>query len=109
MLRLGCAAYSFRNYFSMMKGKPNAKKVEAPSGKPFEMTDFIGWCAENGVGGAELTSYFMPYDDAAAYSAECRRVAHLAGVEISGTAVGNNFSYPVDSDEATEQMAYLKE
>lgn len=109
MLRLGCAAYSFRDYFSTMKGKPNSKLKAAPSGEPFEIVDFIAWCAENGVGGAELTSYFFPAEKAADYAAECRRVAHLAGVEISGTAVGNNFSYPAGSPERAEQIQYVKE
>lgn len=106
-LSLGLAAYSFRNNFRYMRGKENSKFSEdAPE---MTMPKFIEFCAEHGVDGAELTSYFFPPDADAAYFADCRRVAHINGVAISGTAVGNNFSYPKGAPERDEQMAYVKE
>ncbi|MCB1066313.1 MAG: sugar phosphate isomerase/epimerase [Verrucomicrobiae bacterium] len=105
-LRLGLAAYSFRNYFKSMRGKPNEKM---PEDQRIEMTDFIRFCAEQNCGGAELTSYFFEPDVSDAYLAECRHLAHVTGVEISGTAVGNNFSYPKGAPERAEQMAYVKD
>jgi sugar phosphate isomerase/epimerase len=104
-LRLGLAAYSFRKNFAWMKGKPNAE----PSKPEIDMEGFIDFCAEHGAGGAELTSYFFPGDADAAYFANMRRHAHLRGVEICGTAVGNNFSNPDGSDERKAQMAYVRE
>ena len=104
-LRLGLAAYSFRKHFAWMRGKPT-KEQSKPG---IDMTGFIDFCAEHGVGGAELTSYFFPGDADAAFFANMRRHAHLRGVEISGTAVGNNFSNPEGSDERKQQMAYVRE
>ena len=104
-LRLSLAAYSFRDYFKVMRGKPNSK---VPADKQIDMLDFIRFCAEHHCGGAELTSYFFDDDVSDAYLAECRHLAHVCGVEISGTAVGNNFSHPKDSPERAEQMTYVK-
>lgn len=105
-LRLGLAAYSFRNYFKTMRGKPNEKM---PADQQIEMTDFIRFCAENQCGGAELTSYFFDPNVTDAYLTECRHLAHVTGVEICGTAVGNNFSWPKDAPERAEQMTYVKQ
>lgn len=105
-LRLGLAAYSFRNFFKTMRGKPNTK---TPADKQIEMTDFIAFCAKHDCGGAELTSYFFDADVSDTYLAECRKLAHTTGIEISGTAVGNNFSHPKGAPERAEQMAYVKD
>lgn len=105
-LRLALAAYSFRNYFKSMRGKPNTKMA---ADDQIEMTDFIRFCAEQNCGGAELTSYFFDDGVSDAYLAECRHLAHVTGVEIAGTAVGNNFSYPKDAPERAEQMTYVKD
>lgn len=105
-LRLSLAAYSFRDFFSSMKGKP---QHEVPADKQIEMLDFIRYCAEHGWGGTELTSYFFDPAVTDAHLAECRHLAHTTGVEISGTAVGNNFSYPQGSPERVKQMAYVKQ
>jgi len=106
-LLVGLAAYSFRDFFRSMKGVPNKKFVEG--GPEMDMLSFLDYCAKHGVAGAELTSYFFPqgFDDA--YLAECRLHAHLNGLAISGTAVGNNFSHPTDSPERAEQMTYVKD
>ena len=53
-LRLSLAAYSFRNHFSFMRGKP--RKV---AGRPIDMIQFMDFCADHGCDGAELTSYFL--------------------------------------------------
>lgn len=104
-LRLALAAYSFRNYFRTMRGKENTK---VSADEQIEMKDFIRFCAEHDCGGAELTSYFFDPEVEDAYLAECRHLAHVTGVEIAGTAVGNNFSYPKGASERDEQMSYVK-
>ncbi len=103
-LRLGLAAYSFRNHFAWMKGKAK-KTVKEPQ---ITMEGFIDFCAEHDCGGAELTSYFFPGDAADQYFADVRGYAHQRGVEICGTAVGNNFSNPKGSEKRAEQMDYVK-
>jgi len=80
-LRLSVAAYSFRDQFQ--KGTP-----------PLTWEQFIDHCAEWGVDGAELTSYYFPKDVTDARLIEVKRHAHLRGVSISGTAVGNTFTNP---------------
>lgn len=102
-LRLGLAAYSFRNHFAWMKGQP-----KAPSTPAFTMKEFVDLCAKQGCGGAELTSYFFPGDAGDDYYADMRGYAHVRGVEICGTAVGNNFSHPKGSQARADQMAYVK-
>lgn len=104
-IKVGLAAYSFRNYFRYMKGK---EKKLAEGTREIDMPGFIEFCARHGAEGAELTSYFFPPDVDAAYLANCRKIAHLNGVSVSGTAVGNNFSYPRDAPERKEQMDYVK-
>jgi len=89
-LLLSLAAYSFRESFSGMRGKPNPK---AASGKAMDMFQFIDFCATHGCDGAELTSYFFT-DDSEDYMIKLRRHAYLRGVAVSGTAIGNNFSLP---------------
>jgi len=105
-LTLGLAAYSFRNYFKSSRGKPNEK---IPVDQQIEMTDFIAFCAKHHCKGAELTSYFFDTDVSDAYLVKCRDLAKDSGVEICGTAVGNNFSWPKGAPERAEQMAYVKD
>ena len=88
-----------------MKGK---ERELAEGTREIDMPGFIEFCAQNGAAGAELTSYFFPPEVDTAYLANCRKVAHVNGVNISGTAVGNNFSYPKDAPERAEQMEYVK-
>lgn len=85
-IRFGLAAYSFRQYFAYMKGKP-----QTPIGKKLTMFDFIEYCAKQKCA-AELTSYFFPTDADEAYFLKIKRHAFLHGVPIVGTAIGNNFT-----------------
>ena len=86
-LRLGLAAYSFRDYF---KDTTHARKAGAEP--RIEMPQFIDYCAEQGCDGAELTSYYFPKDVTDDQLRAIRRHAFIKGVSISGTSVGNNFA-----------------
>jgi sugar phosphate isomerase/epimerase len=88
-MQLGLAAYSFREFFQWSRDKQNAPRE---GHKPWSMIDFIDWCADHHVPGAELTSYFFPPQVSREFLLEVRRRAYLRGVQISGTAVGNNFA-----------------
>jgi len=90
------AAYSFRDSF---KHKDPAKRIT--------LFDFIDYCADQGLEGAELTSYYFPeqFDDR--YLLQLRRHAFLHGVSISGSAVGNNFVLP-KGPKRDEQIAHVK-
>jgi sugar phosphate isomerase/epimerase len=90
-LLLSLAAYSFRDFFPIMRGKPNTKAI--PAGKEMDMFKFIDYCAAHGCDGAELTSYFFA-EESEDYMVKLRRHCFLSGVGVSGTAIGNNFSHP---------------
>jgi len=79
-LKLGCCAYSFRQYLS---GKERTMSLE----------DFIGLCAEWGLDGAELTSYYFDAQTPE-YCHRLRRACFLAGLDVSAGAVGNSFAVP---------------
>ncbi|MEZ5301207.1 MAG: twin-arginine translocation signal domain-containing protein [Verrucomicrobiales bacterium] len=53
---LSLAAYSFRGHFAFMKDKP---QKPADPAKPLDMFGFLDFCADLGIAGAELTSYFF--------------------------------------------------
>jgi sugar phosphate isomerase/epimerase len=88
---LGLAAYSFRDYFRWAQGKAQPARDHRAS---WTMADFIDWCADHEVPGAELTSYYFPPDVDDAYLTGVKRHAFLRGVRVTGTAVGNNFALP---------------
>jgi sugar phosphate isomerase/epimerase len=102
-LRLALAAYSFRDTFPIMRGKPNPK---VPPGQGTDMFKFIDYCAAQGCDGAELTSYFFA-EETDAYLLRLRRHAFLRGVAVSGTAIGNNFSHPRGA-KRDEEIALTK-
>lgn len=87
--RLGLAAYSFRKYFSFMKGK---QQVPVDAANAIDMVGFMDYCVAQGFETSELTSYFFPPDADTAYFLELKRQAFLRGLTISGTAIGNNFT-----------------
>lgn len=90
-LRLGVAAYGFGPYFRWAQGKAQPARDHRAS---WTMADFIDWCADHDVPGAELTSYYFPPDVDEAFLLGVKRHAFLRGVQITGTAVGNNFALP---------------
>ncbi len=103
-MQLGVAAYSFRDYFQWNR----EKEQKVPEGhKPWSILDFIDWCADNNVPGAEVTSYFFPPNVDEAFLLEVKRHAYLRGVQLAGTAVGNNFALP-KGEKLDEQIAYTK-
>ncbi len=87
--QMGLAAYSFRDYFSFMKGKAKKPKNDAPA---IDMNGFIDYCVENQFDAAELTSYFFPADADTNYFLNLKRRAFERGVVIAGTAIGNDFT-----------------
>ncbi len=102
-LRLSLAAYSFRENFTVMRGKA----TKAAPGRATDMFKFIDYCAAQGCEGAELTSYFFT-EESDDYLLRLRRHAFLRGVAVSGTAIGNNFSHPKGSPKLAEEIATTK-
>mgnify|MGYP000331837092 FL=1 len=103
-MQLGVAAYSFREHFQWMRDKEQKPKGDQ---KPWSILDFIDWCADHNVPGAEVTSYFFPPDVDEKFLLEVKRHAYLRGVQLAGTAIGNNFALP-KGEKLDEQIAYTK-
>ena len=79
-LRLSMAAYSFRKYLALnIKPKP-----------PMTLDDFIDQGAALNLDAVELTAYYFP-ETTAAYLAHLKGRCSRLGLDVSGTAVGNNF------------------
>lgn len=104
-LQLSLAAYSFRNYFRDYNR--GSRKTSVPADQQIGMEDFIDFCAKNGCDGAELTSYFFPGDAGDDYYLNLKRRAYLAGLAVSGTAVGNDFVLE-KGDALDKQIAAVK-
>lgn len=75
------AAYSFRDTFQKEPAK-------------LDMFKFVDYCADHGLAGAEVTSYYFPKEADDTYFLRLKHHAFLRGVALSGTAVGNNFALP---------------
>ncbi len=103
-MQLGVAAYSFRDSFQWSRDKEQKPKAGRT---PWSIMDFVDWCADHGVAGAEVTSYFFPPEVDRAFLLELKRRAYLRGVQLAGTAVGNNFALP-KGDKLNAEIAYTK-
>lgn len=88
------AAYSYRQ---LLQGK-NATLT---------LADFVADCAKMGLEGTELTSYYFPNPTTPEYLRELKRQCFLLGLDVSGTAVGNDFGHPA-GDTRAQQIANVK-
>ncbi len=87
--QIGLAAYSLRQYFSHVKGKPQSPRDD---GTAIDMFGFIDYCVAQGFDTAELTSYFFKPEPDDRYFLDLKHYAFVHGITISGTAIGNNFT-----------------
>lgn len=90
--KFSLAAYSYRDLLTK---------------KELTLSDFIADCAKFGLEGTELTSYYFPDSTTPEYLRQLRRECFLAGLDVSGTAVGNDFCHP-DGAERTKQIDLVK-
>jgi len=97
---LSLAAYSMRSEMQWFKGKEGTGKMT--------MLDFLEFTARTQFDAAELTAYFFPEPLTANYLNQVKRRAHLLGLDLSGGAIGNNFSMTPGSEEAKLQSEYVK-
>jgi len=92
--KLSLAAYSFRDLLNA---------------KPAKMTlaELIDSCADWRCDGVELTSYYFPPEPTHEFLLGLKRQAFLLGLEVSGTAVGNDFCL-APGPERDQQIASVK-
>jgi sugar phosphate isomerase/epimerase len=81
--KFSLAAYSYRN---LLNGKPPAPKLT--------LDDFITDCAKMQLDGTELTSYYFPKEPTSEYLRHLKQLCFTLGLDVSGTAVGNDFCHP---------------
>lgn len=93
LLKLSIAAYSYR-------------KLLTAKTDPMTLDDFIETGAELGLDAVEPTSYYFR-DTSPAYLRGLRAKAFRLGLDISGTAVGNDFGHP-PGDKREGQIAHVK-
>jgi sugar phosphate isomerase/epimerase len=80
-IRLSLAAYSMRQYLADSKQAPRS----------MDLFDFVDYCFQLGLPGAELTSYYFPESVDDAYILKLKRHCHLRGITVSGGAIRNDF------------------
>lgn len=99
-LDLSLAAYSLRGEMKWMKGRKTSGDLL--------LSDFLDYCHEVGVSGAELTAYFFQSPVTTKEIAALRAKAKSLGIAISGGAIGNNFTADPGSEKAKAQLQYTR-
>jgi sugar phosphate isomerase/epimerase len=84
-LKLSLAAYSFRDLLGGKQPK-------------MTMLEFIDKCAEYNLDGCELTSYWFPEAITPEYLMQIKQRAFRLGLDISGTAIRNDFCLPAGAE-----------
>jgi sugar phosphate isomerase/epimerase len=95
-LKLSLAAYSFRQWLDLKK----------PKDPRMTLQDLIDFAADQDIDAVELTAYYFAEttpEYLAGLKARCTRL----GLDVSGTAVGNNFCTP-DPAKLKAELASVK-
>ena len=102
LLKLSLAAYSFHRLL-VRRGTP-----EQIAAAEMSIEKFIEYCAEQQLGATELTSYYFPKVITPEYLLGIRQQTHRLGLDISGTAIGNDFCI-AEGDERDRQLAECRD
>ncbi len=103
-MQLGLAAYSFGKYFKFMRDK---EQKPQPGHEAWSVFDFVDWCADHNIPGAEVTSYYFPPDVDEKFLLALRHRAFIRGVQLTGTAIGNSWAFP-KGEKLDENIALTK-
>jgi sugar phosphate isomerase/epimerase len=93
-LKLSLAAYSYRDYLLGPK-------------KTMDLFGFLELAADLGLDAVEPTSYYFPEDVSTDYLHRLKQRAFLLGLDISGTAVMNDFCLP-PGPERENNVAHVR-
>jgi sugar phosphate isomerase/epimerase len=94
LFKFSLAAYSFRDLLT-----------KEASG--FTLDDFVRTCADLQLEGTELTSYYFPKGLTPEYLRHIKQLCFVLGLDVSGTAVGNDFCHPA-GPKREEQLAHVR-
>ena len=92
--KFSLAAYGYRD---LLTGDSPKLKLE----------DFVVDCSKMGLEGTELTSYYFPAEPTNEYLRNLKRLCFELGLDISGTAVANDFCHP-PGDKRTHDIEHVK-
>ncbi|MFO0919795.1 MAG: TIM barrel protein [Planctomycetaceae bacterium] len=87
-LKLSLAAYSFSRFL------PTRGTPEQIAAAKFTLEKFIDFCADQNLDGCELTGYYFPQVITDEYLNSLKERTFRLGLDISGTAIGNDFCKP---------------
>jgi sugar phosphate isomerase/epimerase len=93
--KFSCAAYGYRD---LLQGDDT----------DFTLFDFVDDCAKMQLEGTELTSYYFPKPITETYLHELKKRCFQQGLDVSGTAVGNDFAHP-PGEERDKQIAHVRQ
>jgi len=96
-IRLSIAAYSYRKYLALtIKPKP-----------PMNLEDFVEIAADMDLDAVEPTAYYFA-DTSPEYLAKLKGKCTRLGLDVSGTAIGNNFCV-TDPEKLKQQKQYVRD
>jgi sugar phosphate isomerase/epimerase len=81
--KFSLAAYSYRKLLSSEDKEPK-----------LTLFDFVDDCAKFQLEGTELTAYYFPTEITPEYLRKLKAHCFRRGLDISGTAIGNDFGHP---------------
>lgn len=89
-MKLSLAAYSFNKSLPRTWYARGNEKADAP----MSLYDVMDFAAATGFDAVELTAYYFPKPLDSATCAKIKNYAFRLGLDISGTAIGNDFGLP---------------
>ncbi len=101
-LKLSLAAYSFHR---LLRRRDTPEQLSAA---PFSLEKFIDFCAEQDLDGTELTAYYFPQQITNEYLMSLKERTFRLGLDISGTAIGNDFCLP-EGEERQKSLTMCRD
>lgn len=101
-MKLSLAAYSFSRLL------PTRATPEQQAAAKFSLEKFIDFCADQNLDGAELTAYYFPKEITNEYLISLKERTFRLGLDISGTAIGNDFCLP-EGEARERNLAMCRE
>ena len=95
-MKLSLAAYSFSRVL------PRSWTPDQLADAKYTLEKFIDFCAEQNLDGCELTAYYFPKEITNEYLMSLKERTFRLGLDISGTAIGNDFCLPEGEARQTQ-------
>jgi sugar phosphate isomerase/epimerase len=103
-MKLSLAAYSFNR---VLPRRPDAEFLASGKAK-MRLNDFVDFCAANDLDACEPTSYYFPADVTNEVLMNLKERTFRLGLDISGTAIGNDFALP-EGEARQKELAMTRE